>query len=164
MRDVLAGAAAGLQHFTGLALQEWLQHRPDRRMVAMERRRVEPAIGLNPPAVGSEALKNTTIMRERAVERAAEGNPIEKAKLGEDQLRGVLLGFVAQLRGKVIGSLKVGTALDPQQKLDFRKAIKVLCGLEEAPAARAAPTPAACTASLRGRVMLRVITTARTAE
>ena len=54
MHDVLTGAAAGLQHVAGLAHQEFLQRRPDRRVVAMECRSVEPPIGLDPPAVLAE--------------------------------------------------------------------------------------------------------------
>src|SRR5215211_7555166 len=44
--DVLPGAAAGLQHVAGLAGEIPLKHRPDRRVVAMERGPVEPAVGL----------------------------------------------------------------------------------------------------------------------
>jgi hypothetical protein len=49
--DVLAGTTADLDHVTGFTREEFLQHRPDRFMVAMERRRIEPAIGLDPPAI-----------------------------------------------------------------------------------------------------------------
>src|SRR6476659_9829289 len=38
---MLAGAAAGLKHVAGFPLKKWLQHRADRLMVAVERRRVE---------------------------------------------------------------------------------------------------------------------------
>ena len=51
---MLAGAAAGLQHVAGFAGEELLQHRPDRRMVAVERRRIEPAVGLDRPAILAE--------------------------------------------------------------------------------------------------------------
>ena len=54
MHDVLAGAAADLDHVAGFAGEELLQHRPDRLMVAMERRRIEPAVGLDPPAILAE--------------------------------------------------------------------------------------------------------------
>ena len=47
MHHMLAGAAAGLQHVAGFAGEEFPQDRPDRRVVAVERRRVEPAIGFN---------------------------------------------------------------------------------------------------------------------
>src|ERR1700680_2703205 len=48
---MLAGATAGLDHVAGFAGQELLQHRPDRLMVAVERRRVETAVGFDRPAV-----------------------------------------------------------------------------------------------------------------
>ncbi len=51
---MLAGAAAGLDHVTGFAGKELLQHRPDRLMVAMKRRRVEAAVGFDRPAVLAE--------------------------------------------------------------------------------------------------------------
>ena len=54
MHHMLAGAAAGLQHVAGFAGEEFLQHRPDRRMVAVERRRVEPAVGFDRPAILAE--------------------------------------------------------------------------------------------------------------
>src|ERR1700694_2597145 len=47
---MLASAAARLDHVTGFAGKEWLQHRPDRLMVAVERRRVETAVGFDRPA------------------------------------------------------------------------------------------------------------------
>ena len=48
---VLAGAAAGLQDVAGSTGEEFFQYRPDRHMVAMERRRIEPAVGLDRPAI-----------------------------------------------------------------------------------------------------------------
>ena len=51
---VLAGAAAGFDHVAGFAGEEWLQHRPDRLMVAVKGRRVEPAVGFDRPAVLAE--------------------------------------------------------------------------------------------------------------
>ena len=54
MHDVLAGAAAGLQHVAGFAGEELLQHRPDRLVVAMERGRIEPAVRLDRPAILAE--------------------------------------------------------------------------------------------------------------
>ena len=54
MHDMLAGAAAGLQHVPRFAREESLQHRPDRRVVAVECRRIEPAVGLDRPAVPAE--------------------------------------------------------------------------------------------------------------
>ena len=54
MNHVLAGAAADFHHVAGLAGEEFLQHRPDRLMVTMKRGRVQPAIGLHPPAILSK--------------------------------------------------------------------------------------------------------------
>ena len=51
IHHMLAGAAAGLDHVAGFISEIPLQHRPDRLMVAMERRRVETAVGFDPPAV-----------------------------------------------------------------------------------------------------------------
>ena len=51
VHDVLAGAAAGFQHVAGLAVEELFQHSPDRRMVAVEGRGIEPAVRLDGPAV-----------------------------------------------------------------------------------------------------------------
>src|SRR5437879_73684 len=51
---MLAGAAAGLQDVAGFTGEEWLQHRPDRLMVAVERRRVKATVGLDRPAVLAE--------------------------------------------------------------------------------------------------------------
>ena len=51
---MLAGAAAGLDHVTGFAGKELLQHRPDRLMVAVKRRGVETAVGFDRPAVLAE--------------------------------------------------------------------------------------------------------------
>src|ERR1700676_2226802 len=51
---MLAGAAAGLDRVAGFAGKEFLQYRPDRLMVAVERRRVEPAAGLDSPSVLAE--------------------------------------------------------------------------------------------------------------
>jgi sulfur-oxidizing protein SoxX len=52
--DVLAGAATGLNHVTGFANKEFLQYRPDRRMVAVKRRRIKTAVRRNRPAIPSE--------------------------------------------------------------------------------------------------------------
>jgi hypothetical protein len=54
MHDMLAGAAAGLDDVAGFAGEEWLQHRPDRRMVAVECRRIEPAVRFDRPAILAE--------------------------------------------------------------------------------------------------------------
>ena len=45
--DVLAGTTADLDHVTGFTREEFLQHRPDRFMDAMDRRRDETAIRLD---------------------------------------------------------------------------------------------------------------------
>src|ERR1700739_4208742 len=54
MHHMLAGAAAGLQRIALLACEEPLQHRPDRRVIAMKGRGIEPAVGLDRPAVLAE--------------------------------------------------------------------------------------------------------------
>ena len=54
MHDMLASAAAGLDDVTGFAAEEFLQHRPDRRMVAVECRGIEPAVRLDRPAILAE--------------------------------------------------------------------------------------------------------------
>ena len=54
MHHMLSGAAAGLQHVAGFTGEELLQHRPDRRMVAVERRGIEPAVRLDRPAILAE--------------------------------------------------------------------------------------------------------------
>ena len=57
MREIdhmLAGAAAGLEHVAGLIGEVPQQDCPDRLMVAVERRRVETAVGFDPPAVLAE--------------------------------------------------------------------------------------------------------------
>ena len=41
-------------HVTGFPGKEWLQHRADRAMVAVERRRVETTVGFDRPAVLAE--------------------------------------------------------------------------------------------------------------
>src|ERR1700716_146837 len=51
---MLAGAAAGLNHVTGFAGEEWLHHRPDCPMVAVKRRRVEATVGQDRPAILAE--------------------------------------------------------------------------------------------------------------
>jgi hypothetical protein len=51
---MLAGAAAGLDHITGFAGEEWLQHAPDRLMVAVEGSCVEAPVGLHRPTVLAE--------------------------------------------------------------------------------------------------------------
>src|SRR5437879_3098129 len=51
---MLAGAAAGFDHVTGFAGEEWLQHRPDRLMVAVKRRRIETTVWRDRPTVLSE--------------------------------------------------------------------------------------------------------------
>ena len=43
--DVLAGTAAELEGVSGLSLQEGRQNRPDRGVIAMEGRGVEPSVG-----------------------------------------------------------------------------------------------------------------------
>src|ERR1700730_1287724 len=54
MDHVLAGTAACLQHVAGLTRQELLQHCPDRRMVAVECRRIEAAVRLDRAAILAE--------------------------------------------------------------------------------------------------------------
>jgi hypothetical protein len=54
MHDMLTGAASDFDDLTGFAGEEFLQHRPDRLMVAMERRRIEPAVGFDRPAILAE--------------------------------------------------------------------------------------------------------------
>src|SRR5882724_9837656 len=51
MNHMLAGAAAGLQHVAGFTGEEFLQYRPDRPMVAVERRRIQSPIGFDRPAI-----------------------------------------------------------------------------------------------------------------
>src|SRR2546423_4634733 len=51
---MLAGAAAGFQHVAGFSGKELLQHRPDRLMVAVKRRRVEPTAGFDRPSILAE--------------------------------------------------------------------------------------------------------------
>jgi hypothetical protein len=51
---MLAGAAADLNHIAGFPDEESLQHGPDRLMVAVKCRRVEPAIGFDWPAILTE--------------------------------------------------------------------------------------------------------------
>jgi hypothetical protein len=48
---MLARAAARFQHVARHAVEEPSQHRPDRLMVAVKRRRIEPAVGLNLTAI-----------------------------------------------------------------------------------------------------------------
>src|SRR4051794_41045170 len=52
--DVLPGAAAGLQHVAGFAGDEFFQHGPDRLVIAMERRRIKPAVRFDRSAVLAE--------------------------------------------------------------------------------------------------------------
>src|ERR1700722_19606213 len=52
--DVLAGAAAGLDHVAGFSGKEFLQHGSDRLMVAVIGCRVETTVGFDPPAVPAE--------------------------------------------------------------------------------------------------------------
>src|ERR1700755_841437 len=54
MDHVLAGAAGCPDHVAGFARKKWLQHRPDRLMVAMKRRRIETAVGFDRPAILAE--------------------------------------------------------------------------------------------------------------
>src|ERR1700716_4700417 len=51
---VLAGAAAGLKHRAGFPRKARLQHVSDRLMIAVERRRVETAVGFDRPSVLAE--------------------------------------------------------------------------------------------------------------
>ena len=41
---MLPGAAAGFDHVAGFAVEEFLQHLPDRLVIAVKRRRIEPAV------------------------------------------------------------------------------------------------------------------------
>jgi hypothetical protein len=54
MHDMLAGAAADFGDVTGFAGEKFLQHRPDRLMVAVERRRIEPAVRFDRPPILAE--------------------------------------------------------------------------------------------------------------
>jgi hypothetical protein len=54
MDHMLAGAAAGFQDVARFAGEERFQYGPNRLMVAMERRSIETAIGLDPAAILSE--------------------------------------------------------------------------------------------------------------
>jgi hypothetical protein len=80
MHHMLAGAAAGLQHIAGFTGEECLQHRPDRPMVAVERCRIQPPIGLDRPAILAEfdyilrhhALLPSALDRGGAAGKAAE--------------------------------------------------------------------------------------------
>src|SRR5690242_229356 len=49
MNHVLAGAAAGLQHVAGFTCEKFLQHCPDRSVIAMKGRGVHPAVDFAPP-------------------------------------------------------------------------------------------------------------------
>jgi sulfur-oxidizing protein SoxX len=51
---MLAGAAAGFDHVTGFAGEEWLHHRPDCPMVAVKRRRIEATVRRDRPAILAE--------------------------------------------------------------------------------------------------------------
>ena len=51
---MLAGAAAGFDHVAGFAIEEFLQDRPDRLMIAVKRRRIETAVRFNRLAVLAE--------------------------------------------------------------------------------------------------------------
>ena len=51
---MLAGAAAGFDDVAGFAREKSLQYRPDGLMIAVKRRRVETAVGLDRPAVLAE--------------------------------------------------------------------------------------------------------------
>jgi hypothetical protein len=55
MHHMLAGAAAGFQHVAGLAGEEGLQHRPDRRVIAMK-----AAASSRPSASARPPLPNST--------------------------------------------------------------------------------------------------------
>jgi hypothetical protein len=54
MNDMLAGAASDLHHIAGLACEEFFQHGPDRRMIAVKRRRIETAVRFDRPAILAE--------------------------------------------------------------------------------------------------------------
>src|SRR5712692_3560200 len=51
---MLAGTAAGLDHVAGFPVEKRLQHRPDRPMIAVKRRRVEATVRLDRPAILAE--------------------------------------------------------------------------------------------------------------
>jgi hypothetical protein len=51
---MLAGAAAGLDRIAGFPDEESLEHGPDRLMVAVKCRRIEPPIGFGGPAILTE--------------------------------------------------------------------------------------------------------------
>ncbi len=54
MHHMLTGAAAGLDHIAGFSGKKPLQHRPDRLMIAMKRRSIEPAVGFDRLAIPAE--------------------------------------------------------------------------------------------------------------
>src|SRR6266446_10325852 len=51
---MLARAAAGLHHVTGFPGKKLLQHRTDRALAAVKRRRVETTVGFDRPAILAE--------------------------------------------------------------------------------------------------------------
>src|SRR4051794_23756771 len=51
---MLAGAATCFENVAGLAVQEALEHRPDRLVIAVKRRCIQAAIRLDRPAVFAE--------------------------------------------------------------------------------------------------------------
>jgi hypothetical protein len=54
VNHVLAGSAADLDHLSRSISEMSRQHRPERSVVAMECRRIQPAVGLDPTAVPAE--------------------------------------------------------------------------------------------------------------
>ena len=68
MHHMLPGAAAGLQHVARFAVKEPLQHGPDRRMVAVESGRVEPAVGFASPSLPN-STENPAIHRSASAAR-----------------------------------------------------------------------------------------------
>jgi hypothetical protein len=77
VNHVLAGSAADLDHVTGAICEMLSQGRPERLMVAMKSRRIEPAIGLDAPAILAKfndiVSQLTSPGNEKADETASKG-------------------------------------------------------------------------------------------
>ena len=54
VNHVLAGSTADLDHVSRPVGEMPAQHRPERRVIAMEGRRIQPTVGLDPAAVPAE--------------------------------------------------------------------------------------------------------------
>ncbi len=83
--DMLAGAAAGLQDVTGPAGEGFLQDRPDRLVVAVERRRIEPAVRLDRPAILAEfddIFRHETLQSSTSILPARTNGPVRVCREG----------------------------------------------------------------------------------